>query len=323
MEEIRYIPLTEDYFVYIPYVKTKISLDVNSLKYSTDVLSMIILYMKQDFKSDEDIALVTNLNIGIIQEVKQNLVKEGLLKQEDYSLTDASIKILDIYDNISMLESQLKACYSNLLLRKVEDNINECNLVNKVDSVENAVVIFGKNVFYIENFDGAEELVDKYLEKAQKNALAEHFEVNIRVVSKEIQYLQKKIKKLPIIYEKGMFNPKSQINDNIENYLTVAIPCLKIELKLNGTKSIICYQEPFEGNIFETAEELFTEPKHAYLKISNDSCFLTNCDLNLSKIEKFLSYKYDIEGVNSKDLIMQTQNIDCFLNVEQSVLGDN
>lgn len=192
MEIITYKSLAKDYFVYVPYVKTKINLTVNSLNYSIDALSMIVLCMKKDCKSDEEIAQVTNLNIDIIREIKHSLVKEGLLK-EDYTLTESSIKILDIYDVINVLEDQLKECYSNLLLWMIEDNINEDALVKEIDNDSVIAVVIDKSGQYLENFEGAEEIVDRYLKDVKKESLAKHFEINKRIVdNKDILYLKKR-----------------------------------------------------------------------------------------------------------------------------------
>ena len=134
--------------------------------------------------------------------------------------------------------------------------------------------------------------------------------------------VKKKIKRLPIIYEIDMVNQISTINENTEKSFTVALPCLQIEMEFNDSKSTVFYQEPFEGQIFETTRELLSEPNYAYLKFNNDLQFLKNSNLNLINLEKFLLLKYGMKNLNIKDLIKKTQVVECYFDVAQSVLGE-
>lgn len=197
---MNYITLSRAFPVWVPIYEVKLDFRIGKLGDNLDALPLLILFMLDNHKSIEDIAMVTQLSTSIIEQEIQRMQKAGLLQEEGEILpSEPGARILQIYRLAERLSQGEQSFYVDTLNRKL--HLHQGNDVVSEEEPTGSCFIHIKETTIPQGrskslFSGTYNAVQELLEM-QKSGL-DSDEFNYLTYVGEKKYLQRYVRKLPI-----------------------------------------------------------------------------------------------------------------------------
>ena len=236
---MNYITLSRGFPVWVPIYEVKLDFRIGKLGDKLDALPLLILFMLDDHKSIENIAMVTQLSTSIIEQEIQRMQKAGLLQEEGEILpSEPGARILQIYRLAERLSQGEQSFYVDTLNRKL--HLHQGNDVVSEEEPTGSCFIHIKETTIPQGrskslFSGTYNAVQALLE-GQESALNSD-EFNYLTYVGEKKYLQRHIRKLPV------FAIETEEPGNLEEAVQCEFSYHLYVLPLEG-KSYIFYLDP-------------------------------------------------------------------------------
>lgn len=251
---MEYITLDKGIPVWIPVYEASLQFRIAKLGDTLDSLLFMILYMKNDHKSIEDIVAVMKLSPALICHEITELEKNGIWDSLNDRPTETGIRILSHYKLVDDLSEEKVPLYIDSMSGRIHLLKEKDEMKEEIPSRERVACIYlenswGRKVrslkegitdFYFEN---TEAVVQEILNQKNLDMKAEDFHVLTRIGKRK--YIKKYIKKIPVFQNSTEACRKSE---------TVEVPvqcafsyCLYVIREKE--ESLVFYMHPVTGEI--------------------------------------------------------------------------